>query len=88
MNDRNAIEREVPEPLDPVKENELRKSRVRVRVTYGMSAAYGLGALGLITWLMWRGETDQAIAVFSGLASTTSAIIAFWFGSRGSTGQR
>ena len=88
MNDQNAVEREVPEPLDPVKENELRKSRVRVRVTYGMSAAYGLGALGLITWLMWRGETDQAIAVFSGLASTTSAIIAFWFGSRGSTGQR
>ena len=88
MNDRNAVEREVPEPLDPVKENELRKSRVRVRVTYGMSTAYGLGALGLITWLMWRGETDQAIAVFSGLASTTSAIIAFWFGSRGSTGQR
>ena len=52
MNNQNAIEREVPEPLDPVKENELRKSRVRVRVTYGMSTVYGLGALGLITWLM------------------------------------
>lgn len=88
MNDQDAATREAPEPLDPVTENDLRKSRVRVRVTYGMSAAYGLGALGLITWLMWMGETEQAIAVFSGLASTTSAIMAFWFGSRGSTQQR
>ena len=88
MNNEDAIEREDPERPDPMRENELRKSRVRVRVTYGMSAAYGLGALGLITWLMWKGETEQAIAVFSGLASTTAAIMAFWFGSRGSTGRR
>ncbi len=86
MNNEGAVERENPERPDPVRENELRKSRVRV--TCGMSAAYALGALGLITWLMWKEETEQAIAVFSGLASTTAAIMAFWFGSRGSTGQR
>lgn len=64
---------------------DIRKSKVRVCVTYGMTGAYIVGALGLITWLMWQEETELAIGIFSGVASTTTAIIAFWFGSRGAT---
>lgn len=63
----------------------IRKSNVRVFVTYAMTLAYILAALGLIGWLMWQSKTELALGVFSGVASTTSAVIAFWFGSRGST---
>lgn len=65
-------------------EQEIRKSKVRVWVTYIMTAAYAVAAIGLIGWLMLADKTDLAIGVFSGLASTSASIIAFWFGSRGS----
>ena len=64
--------------------HDIRKSKVRVYVTYAMTTAYIVGALGLIAWLMWQKKTELALGIFSGLASTTAAIIAFWFGSRGS----
>ena len=67
-------------------EQEIRKSRVRVVVTYIMTVAYAVAGAGLVAWLMWVDKTDLAIGVFSGLASTSASIIAFWFGSRGSTG--
>ena len=63
---------------------EISKSRVRVWVTYIMTVAYAVAAIGLIGWLMLADKTDLAIGVFSGLASTSASIIAFWFGSRGS----
>ena len=66
-------------------EQEIRKSKVRVWVTYIMTLAYAVAAIGLVGWLMWADKTDLAIGVFSGLASTSASIIAFWFGSRGST---
>lgn len=62
----------------------ISKSKVRVVVTYLMSAAYAVAALGLIGWLMALGKTELALGVFSGVASTTATITAFWFGSRGS----
>ena len=65
----------------------ISKSKVRVRVTYLMSGAYAVGALGLIGWLMASGKTELALGVFSGLASTTASITAFWFGSRGSAAE-
>ena len=64
-------------------EQEMRKSKVRVWVTYVMTAAYAIAALGLVAWLLATAKTDLAIGVFSGLASTSASIIAFWFGSRG-----
>ena len=64
-------------------EQDINKSKVRVRVTYGMSASYILASLGLIAWLMFLGKTELALGIFSGLASTKATIIGFWFGSRG-----
>lgn len=69
----------------PKERQEISKSRVRVWVTYIMTGTYALAALGLIGWLMLAGKTELAIGVFSGVASTSASIIAFWFGSRGST---
>lgn len=66
------------------REQKISKSKVRVRVTYIMSVTYALGATGLIAWLMALGKTELALGVFSGVASTTASITAFWFGSRGS----
>ena len=65
-------------------DQEIRKSNVRVVVTYLMSGAYALAALGTIAWLLFKDEVELALGIFSGLASTTAAIVAFWFGSRGS----
>lgn len=65
-------------------DQEIRKSKVRVVVTYLMSGAYALAALGTIAWLLFKDEVELALGIFSGLASTTAAIVAFWFGSRGS----
>ena len=64
-------------------DQEIRKSNVRVVVTYLMSGAYALAALGTIAWLLFKDEVELALGIFSGLASTTAAIVAFWFGSRG-----
>lgn len=65
-------------------DQEIRKSKVRVVVTYLMSGAYVVAALGTIAWLLFNDEVELALGIFSGLASTTAAIVAFWFGSRGS----
>ena len=71
------------EQLDAEKKQQIRKSQVRVVVTYFMTTAYVLTSIGLIGWLMWADKSELAIGVFSGVASTTATIIAFWFGSRG-----
>ena len=58
------------------------RSRVRRRVTYAMTIVYSITAPGITAWLLWKGEIETAVAVFSGIASTTTGIIAFWFGNR------
>ena len=68
-------------------EQKISKSKVRVRVTYIMSVTYAVGAVGIIAWLMALGKTELALGVFSGVASTTASITAFWFGSRGAAAE-
>ena len=53
--------------------NDIRKSKVRVRVTYMMTVAYIVGALGLIAWLMYQCKTELALGIFTGVASTTTS---------------
>ena len=71
------------QPSEAETKQQIRKSQVRVVVTYFMTAAYVVTSIGLIAWLMWVDKSELAIGVFSGVASTTATIIAFWFGSRG-----
>ena len=74
------------QPSEAETKQQIRKSQVRVVVTYFMTAAYVVTSIGLIAWLMWVDKSELAIGVFSGVASTTATIIAFWFGSRGPAG--
>ena len=76
------------QPLDPEKQQQLRKSQVRVVVTYSMMGAYVFTSIILVGWLMVLDKPEMAIGVFSGVASTSASIIAFWFGSRGSASQQ
>ena len=76
------------QPLDPERKQQLRKSRVRVVVTYFMMGAYVFTSTILVGWLMVLDKPEMAIGVFSGVASTSASIIAFWFGSRGSASQQ
>ena len=46
--------------LDQQRMHDIRKSKVRICVTYAMTAAYIVAALGLIFWLMWQQKTDLA----------------------------
>ena len=39
--------------LDQQRMHDIRKSKVRVYVTYAMTSAYVVAALGLISWLRW-----------------------------------
>ncbi len=66
-------------------QQDIRKSKVRVCVTYLMSLTYAVASLGLIASLMWLEKYDLTLGVFSGVASTTAAIFSFWFGSRGAS---
>jgi hypothetical protein len=68
--------------LSAEQKQERRRSNVRVRVTYGVAAAYCFGALGMILWLMIDSKHDIAIGVFSGVAGVASSVIGYWFGSR------
>ena len=68
--------------MDSEKKLEIARSKVRIRVTYIMTVVYAVAALYIIYWLLDDNRVDFAIAVFSGIASTTASIIAFWFGTR------
>ena len=73
--------------LDEEKKQQIRKSQVRVVVTYFMMGAYVFTSIVLVGWLMVLNKPEMAIGVFSGVASTSASIIAFWFGSRGSASE-
>ena len=73
--------------LDEEKKQQIRKSQVRVVVTYFMMGAYVFTSIVLVGWLMALNKPEMAIGVFSGVASTSASIIAFWFGSRGSANE-
>jgi hypothetical protein len=74
--------------LGEERKQQIRKSQVRVVVTYSMMGAYVFTSIVLVGWLMVLNKPEMAIGVFSGVASTSASIIAFWFGSRGPASQQ
>jgi hypothetical protein len=72
-----------PPPKDATEAQLIRKSAVRVYVTYWVVFAYSVGALGLTAYLLFYSKFDQALAVFNGFATLAVGITAFWFGQRG-----
>ncbi|MBN9887700.1 hypothetical protein [Salipiger abyssi] len=61
----------------------MRKSNVRIVVTYFVVFVYSLSAVGFSTLLFIRGEYELALGIFNGLATLSAGIAGFWFGSRG-----
>ena len=59
-----------------------RRSQVRILVTYAMTVLYSITALLLIWYLLDMQKIEAALAIFAGISSTTTGIIAFWFGTR------
>lgn len=73
------------QPKDTINDEsslEESRSKVRIVVTYAMLLVYAISAPGVVFWLFYIGETGTAVAAFSGIVSTTTGIIAFWFGNR------
>jgi hypothetical protein len=64
---------------------ELRRSKVRPRVTYIVISAYVLLSCFSVIWLLINRETENALALFSGFTGVACAIVGFWFGARGKT---
>ena len=71
----------------PLMAQEIRRSNVRVYVTYGVTLTYCVVVAGLVFWLMKLDKFDLALGVFSGLASVATGVIGFWFGGRRSSTQ-
>ena len=68
--------------IDNERQLDMRRSQVRIWVTYAMTALYSVTALLLIWYLLDTKNIKAALAVFAGISSTTTGIIAFWFGTR------
>ena len=64
------------------RDQERKRSNVRIYVTYCVTAGYTVTAVGLVAWLMWKGRSDLALGVFSGLSAVATGVIGFWFGNR------
>lgn len=61
----------------------IRKSNVRVFVTYFIVCAYALGALGLTAYLVTIEKYELGLGIFNGLSAIAASIAGFWFGNRG-----
>lgn len=60
----------------------IRKSNVRIVVTYFVVFMYCATAVGLISYLIPR-DAQMALGVFNGLSTLAAGIAGFWFGNRG-----
>lgn len=61
----------------------VRKSNVRIVVTYFVVFMYCVTAVILTFVLLYMGKVELAVGVFSGLSTLSAGIAGFWFGNRG-----
>jgi len=69
--------------LSPLQvEQEIKKSKVRVHVTYIATAfIFGVGGI-LIVCLAVKGQKEDALAVFNTILPIAAGIITYWFATR------
>ena len=77
------MEESEPEQQVAAIRQKVRKSNVRIVVTYFVVFVYCMTASILTFVLLWMGKVELAIGVFSGLATLSAGIAGFWFGNRG-----
>jgi hypothetical protein len=63
------------------------RSKVRPYVTFGVVFVYLATIAFAIIWLLLDDQTDNALALLSGLSAVSTGIVGFWFGTRGTGGQ-
>lgn len=73
---------ETEEPNKAIRQK-IRKSNVRIVITYFVVFVYSMTAVVMIFWLLQKDEKELALGVFSGLSTLSAGIAGFWFGNRG-----
>lgn len=62
---------------------EIRRSNVRINVTYILTWSYVLGVIGVIAYTIIVAEPSKiALGLLAGLSSASLGVIGFWFGGR------
>ncbi|MEM9584948.1 MAG: hypothetical protein AAGA08_17680 [Pseudomonadota bacterium] len=61
----------------------IRKSNVRIVVTYFVVFVYCTASVIFTAYLLWQAKYELALGIFNGLATLAAGIAGFWFGSRG-----
>jgi len=72
----------IPDSIPP---QEVRKSYVRVVVTYVMIGLYAGLALTLAVWFLWQKDSESALSIFTGISGAALGTIGYWFGERKKT---
>ena len=60
----------------------MRRSNVRIGVTYLMAILYSAAAITLIVWLLSKSKWEEAIAIFTSVGTLAGGVIGYWFGNR------
>ncbi|MCY3827150.1 MAG: hypothetical protein OXG10_07235 [Candidatus Dadabacteria bacterium] len=63
-------------------DQEIKKSQVRVRVTYWSAAFLFAGGYVLTGALFWKGKYTEAKDMFLAILPVSAAVISFWFAGR------
>ena len=80
--DLDTLNARIKELEKEVSAKELRKSRVRVMVTYGAALFLFLGGAIFIAFLVWTQRRDEAITLFNTILPVAASILAYWFAGR------
>ena len=67
------------------KDQERRRSNVRIYVTYLMATLFASMATVLIVWLAWQQKWSEAISIFTSVSAMAGGVIGYWFGNRGAS---
>ena len=70
------------QPISAEEKQKIRKSQVRVRITYAAAIFLFLGGPLLIITLLLNDRRDEALAVFNTILPVSAAIISYWFAGR------
>ena len=69
-----------PSPLEA--EQEIRKSQVRICVTYVATTFIFVGGGLLIIWFASKEKNEEAMAVFNTILPIAAGIVTYWFAAR------
>lgn len=61
---------------------QLRRSHVRIAITYVAAGFLFLGGYGMVVYLLACGKIDEAKSLFLSILPVSAAVISFWYGGR------